>query len=224
MTAHIKGLLQVVLSPQSSVPFEFGVITLIGLLYFSFITPPPQVSTSVTDHLDITPLARTLLDPDIRQSGLEHERLAGVILPVKIGLERYGRIPTWNPYIGTGEPIINNAFSYLFNPFHSLPILLLGGVQGSKVATFIAILIAGYSMWAFARALGLGDDWRRRVKLRWHGRGSRPFWLASGRELSITTQRREHRRTRRWHGRGFGFWKSNRCRHLPGYYSKCRWV
>ncbi len=33
---------------------------------------------------------------------------------------------------------------------------LLGGVQGSKVSVMITLLIAGYSAWALARALGLG--------------------------------------------------------------------
>ncbi len=139
-----------------SLLFELIAVLLIALFYFSHIKPPPQLATAVDDHIDLTPLENTLLDPLIRQSGLEHERLTGVLLPVKIGLDNYGRIPTWNPYMTTGEPIINNAFNYLFNPFHSLPILLLGGVQGSKLATFIALLIAGYSMWSFACALGLG--------------------------------------------------------------------
>lgn len=97
-----------------------------------------------------------LTDTSIRPLGLEHERLAGVIVPIQVGLQRYGHIPYWNSYLSNGVPLINNAFSYLFNPFHSLPVLILGGVTGSKLAILIALLIAGYNMWAFALAVGLG--------------------------------------------------------------------
>jgi len=133
---------------------ELIAIVLLWALYISLFAPASPFVTP--DGLDTEPLRRVLFDPNMRQSGLEHERLVGAILPVKIGLERYGHIPTWNPYLGTGVPIINNGFNYLFNPFHSLPVLLLGGVQGSKLSTFIALLIAGYSMWGLGRALGLG--------------------------------------------------------------------
>lgn len=143
------------LSSASPILFQWIGIILFGLLFFSLIPPPIGESVSVGDHLDFSPLINSLLNPDIRQTGLEHERLAGVLLPVKTGLEHYGRIPTWNPYMGTGEPIINNGFNYLLNPFHSLPILLFGAVQGSKLATFIALVLAGINMWMLAKVLGL---------------------------------------------------------------------
>ncbi|MBZ0281965.1 MAG: YfhO family protein [Anaerolineae bacterium] len=133
---------------------ELIAIAILWALYISLFAPASPFVTP--DGLDTEPLRHVLFDPDMRQSGLEHERLVGAILPIKIGLERYGHIPTWNPYLGTGVPIINNGFNYLFNPFHSLPVLLLGGVQGGKLSTFIALLIAGYSMWGLGRALGLG--------------------------------------------------------------------
>ena len=34
--------------------------------------------------------------------------------------------------------------------------MLLGRVTGSKIATIIALLIAGYSMWTFGLTIGLG--------------------------------------------------------------------
>jgi hypothetical protein len=102
------------------------------------------------------------LAPDSRLQGVEHERLSGILIPVAIGLglsdhaPGIGHLPAWNPYLGTGTPLINNAFLYLFNPFMSLPVLLLGAVQGGKVALLLGLLLAGINMWALARAVGLG--------------------------------------------------------------------
>jgi hypothetical protein len=133
---------------------ELAAIVLIGLLYLARAVPEnPYVQPR---SLDLSALVDTWTNPDIRPTGIEQERLAGVLLPVEIGLQRYGRIPMWNPYIGTGEPTINNPFSYLFNPFHSLLVLLLGGVQGGKLATVLALLLAGWNAWALAWAAGAG--------------------------------------------------------------------
>ena len=134
---------------------ELAAISLLAILFIALSVPDPANATS--NELDIARLQTTLFDPAYRQTGLEHERLAGVLMPVKIGLEHYGHIPTWNPYMGDGEPIINNAFSYLFNPFHSLPVLLSNSfAEGTKIATYIALLIAGYAMWSLAYVLGIG--------------------------------------------------------------------
>jgi hypothetical protein len=134
---------------------ELAAISLLAVLFICLSVPDPANATE--EGLDTSRLQTTLFDPAYRQTALEQERLAGVLMPVKIGLERYGHIPTWNPYMGGGEPIINNAFSYLFNPFHSLPVLLSESyAEGIKIATFIALLIAGYNMWILAYVLGIG--------------------------------------------------------------------
>ncbi len=133
---------------------ELSAITLIGLLYMGFF-----FSARPIGQRDLFLYG---LSPDNRLSGLEHERLAGVVVPIQIGLglaqeaSGYDHIPTWNPYLGNGTPIINDAFNYLFNPFASLPVLIFGGVQGSKLAMCVALLLAGYNMWALAKAIGVG--------------------------------------------------------------------
>jgi hypothetical protein len=147
--------LRIINNQKTQFLLELATITLLATLFICLSAPTPTNSTP--DGLDTAPLMTALFDPQYRQIGLEHERLAGVLLPVKIGMEKYGHIPTWNPYLGGGEPIINNAFSYLFNPFHSLPVLLTDSfAQGTKLATYVAILIAGYNMWALAYVLGIG--------------------------------------------------------------------
>ncbi len=157
---------------KRSFTVEILLITVIGLIYFAFHAVPAKSVDYSLPTLDLRPIANLLLDPSIRPTGIEHERLAGVILPIQIGLQRYGHIPFWNSYLSNGVPLINNAFSYLFNPFHSLPVLILGGVTGSKVATIIALLIAGYSMWTFGLAIGLGAVARVTVGLLYMLNGS----------------------------------------------------
>lgn len=128
---------------------EMSVVALFGLLYCAALFSGEELSLSG-------------LDPNNRLPGIEHERLSGILIPIEIGLgltERtsgIGHLPAWNPYMGTGTPLLNDAFLYLFNPFMSLPVLLLGAVQGTKIALIIGLLLAGVNMWALARALGLG--------------------------------------------------------------------
>lgn len=133
-------------SPQNVLYTLLGlaVIALFGVLYSAAL------------------FGRDGLDPGFRIQGIEHERLSGILIPVEMGLglsERapgIGHLPAWNPYLGTGTPLLNNAFLYLYNPFMSLPVLLMGAVQGAKIALIINLLLAGLNMWALARAIGLG--------------------------------------------------------------------
>jgi hypothetical protein len=137
---------------------ELALIGFIGGLYFCLLAPVQTTNNfDQPDGLNLEPLTRLIVDSATRPDALEHERLTGSILPIKIGLEHDGRVPFWNPYLSNGLPLLNNPFNYLFNPFHSLPILLLGGVQGSKLALFITLLISAYSMWALGYAIGLGS-------------------------------------------------------------------
>lgn len=121
---------------------ELALIGLIAILYWGVIIAPADLPG---------------LDPAQRFIGEEHERLAGASLPILRQISAADRfIPTWNPYVAGGVPLFNNAFNYLFNPLMSLPIALLGPVAGSKAAVALALLCAGWAMWALARALGLG--------------------------------------------------------------------
>ncbi|MBI1281813.1 MAG: hypothetical protein GC179_27055 [Anaerolineaceae bacterium] len=141
---------------KRSFAVEFIVITLIGLFYFVLHAPALPSTEYSPPALDLHSISSLFLDTNVRPIGTEHERLAGVIVPIQVGLQRYGHVPFWNSYLSNGVPLINNAFNYLLNPFHSFPILLFGGVTGSKIATIIALLIAGYGMWSLGLVIGLG--------------------------------------------------------------------
>lgn len=128
---------------------ELAAITLVWGLYLGFF---------LAAKLDAQDMQLNALSTAMRISGIEHERLSGILIPVEIGLkdEDYRHVPTWNPYLSGGTPLLNNAFNYLFNPFSSLPMLTLGAIQGSKAAIMVGLLLAGYNAWALAKAIGLG--------------------------------------------------------------------
>ncbi|MFN8371979.1 MAG: hypothetical protein U0694_03765 [Anaerolineae bacterium] len=129
---------------RHAIPRELAALTLLWLLFVATYLYPT-----------LSP-ARSALEPSWSGGGIEYERLSGVIIPIEIGLERYAHLPTWNPYMSTGIPTFGDAFNYFFNPFSSLPPLLLGAVQGTKVAMAVALLIAAWSAWALAKSMGIG--------------------------------------------------------------------
>ena len=131
---------------------DAAVVLLITFLYGLSLSPATPSSSLVAD---LEAVRHLWTDDALRPTGLEQERLAGVILPFRIGLQMDGHLPAWNPFISNGEPLFNNAFNYLFNPFHSLPLLLAGAVAGSKAALLIALLLAGVNMTLLARTLGM---------------------------------------------------------------------
>lgn len=151
---------------------EFLIITAVGIIYFVLHAPALPWQDYSPPTLDLRTVNHLLFDDTVRTTGIEHERLAGIMLPIQIGLQRYGHIPFWNSYLSNGVPIINNGFNFLFNPFESLPILLWGGVLGSKIATILALILTGYSMWAFGLALGLGAVARVTIALLYMLNGS----------------------------------------------------
>ena len=69
---------------------------------------------------------------------------------------RTGAIPLWNPFMGTGEPLVEGPFSYIFNPFMLLPVLAWGSVVGTKIVLFVHIALMGFGGWVLGHVLKLG--------------------------------------------------------------------
>jgi hypothetical protein len=101
--------------------------------------------------------ASTLLNFDrmsLQQTG-EHPESATLPLLAEIGLQRYGEIPLWNPYMLTGFPHMGDLLGHFWNPVSTLPILLWGGINGMKVSIFLTFILAGLGQWLFAHVMGL---------------------------------------------------------------------
>lgn len=101
-------------------------------------------------------IARPLLnfDPAFHLPGNEYQPHVGVIAPFIQALKNGTEFPLWNPTAGTGRSLIADPFLFVFNPFLSLPMLLWGVINGSKVAVALNFAVAGLGAWAIGRLLG----------------------------------------------------------------------
>ncbi len=85
--------------------------------------------------------------PKTQYTGNEAEWLTNSIYVAHNGLQQYGRIPLWNPWLESGEPLIENPFSFILNPFSSAPGLLLGGERGVLLSVAITACVAALGGW-----------------------------------------------------------------------------
>ncbi len=90
-------------------------------------------------------------------SGSEVEWLTSTAHAAYDGLQEYGRIPRWQPYIAHGEPLIENPFNFIFNPFAGMPSLVLGPVMGLRLSVILSYFLAGLGGWFLGRILGFGS-------------------------------------------------------------------
>ncbi len=93
--------------------------------------------------------------PEVRVDGHEIEWLTGYGQIAHQGLQETGTIPRWHPYYRQGEPLVDSAFSYIFNPFSSIPHLLIGSTHGSKISIVVNGALACLGGWFLAWVLGL---------------------------------------------------------------------
>ncbi len=94
-------------------------------------------------------------DPYLTLPGIEYHGHVGVVVPF-IQWLRGGEFPLWNPIIGNGRSWIADPFLYAFNPFLSLPMALMGVINGSKVAVILNLIVAGVGVWVLCQLMGLG--------------------------------------------------------------------
>ncbi|MCS7072082.1 MAG: hypothetical protein NZM00_11290, partial [Anaerolinea sp.] len=87
--------------------------------------------------------------------GQEFSYLVGSGAVAAVTFEHTGRIPLWNSWIGRGEPLLENSFSYVNNPLMFLPVLIWGPYDGGKIAVIVHIVIAGLGGWVLAYMAGL---------------------------------------------------------------------
>lgn len=77
----------------------------------------------------------------------------------------HGQFPLWNPYLHTGLPYIADPMLHVYNPLVSAPVLLLGVMDGFKVALFLSFFAAALGMWALGAVLGMGSPARLWIAL-----------------------------------------------------------
>lgn len=112
--------------------------------------------------------------------GGEMEWITGSAEVAHDALRETGRLVRWNPYYNLGEPLVENAVSFILNPFSSLPSLLVGVVQGVKWSAAFYMVFTALGGWYCGRVLGL--NWVGRVLLAWLllFKGNQTVMLRSG--------------------------------------------
>ncbi len=66
------------------------------------------------------------------------------------------RLPYWQPEHDTGIPYLGDPFSNLFSPLTLIPGLMLGPLDGPRVAIALTVIASGLTMYYLASVLGLG--------------------------------------------------------------------
>jgi hypothetical protein len=99
-------------------------------------------------------------DPALRPNGSQWIFLLASGGYAREVLLQSGSIPLWNPFIGSGEPLLESLQSYILNPFMFLPVLAWGTIQGGKVAILIHALIMGMGGWTLGRVLRMNAPGR----------------------------------------------------------------
>lgn len=96
-----------------------------------------------------------LLDFDARRTlpGEEYEVHVGTAALFTQWLAGETEFPLWNPIIWHGRSLIADPFLFVFNPFASLPMGLMGVVNGSKAAVLLHFMLAGLGAWLLCRRL-----------------------------------------------------------------------
>ena len=96
------------------------------------------------------------LDKSVKLYGYEGEWLTSSAHYAAMALRKYGYLPLWQPLLESGEPLLESPFSFVLNPFSTMPSLLLGGVNGIKISVMLTAVLAGLGGWVLGRVLGLG--------------------------------------------------------------------
>ncbi|MFV2044804.1 MAG: YfhO family protein [Anaerolineales bacterium] len=120
------------------------------------------------------------LDPNLAQAGNEYQAHVGFMGLFNQWLSGESEFPLWNPIAGYGRSLIADPFLFIFNPFVSGPMALLGIVNGTKVAVALNFLIAGLGMWILSRLLGFERPARLWSSLLYMMAGAIPSHLTAG--------------------------------------------
>ena len=93
-------------------------------------------------------------------SGPESEIFQSLDWVLVNNLKNFGEFPQWNPYILTGLPYVGDPFLHLFNPLVTVPVLLMGVLDGFKVGVFLSFVAAAFGAWYLGKVMGVGRTGR----------------------------------------------------------------
>lgn len=123
-----------------------------------FATPARLYTAEIIFILLVLALATRHLQNfryDQRLSGNEFTYLINSGVIAADAYHETGAIPLWNPYMGRGEPLIENPFSFVLNPLMTLPIVWFGALQGTLAAVLLHVGMMSIGGWLLGWMLRL---------------------------------------------------------------------
>ncbi len=112
--------------------------------------------------------------------GSESEWLTSYAYVAFETLHTEGHIAMWDPWLASGEPLIDNPFSFVINPISIGPSLIYGAILGLHISVILTALVAGLGGWALGRVMGFGPPARIFLALLCIGKGNMPGMIGAG--------------------------------------------
>ncbi len=119
-------------------------------------------------------------DNTTKLPGSEMEWVTSYVQVAHQALTEYGDIPLWNPYYRNGEPLIDNAHSFILNPLSSIFGLLFDVPQGIKYNVVFYAFFAALGGWFLAYVLKLSLPARLLLGLMLLGKGNMTSMFLAG--------------------------------------------
>jgi hypothetical protein len=107
--------------------------------------------------------ARPILNFDktvIPSTFSDWEATTSSLFLVRDSILHHAEFPLWNPFFRTGVPYLGDPNANLLNPLASVPSLVLGVFDGSKVSAALSIAAAGLAMYVLAWVAGVSRPFR----------------------------------------------------------------
>ena len=119
-------------------------------------------------------------DPMKKLPGYEGEYLTNSATFAATNIRKYGYLPLWQSTLATGEPVIDNPFSFVLNPISILPALVYGSNVGMRYSVVLTAMLAGVGGWVLGSVLGFGSLGRVLLGLLLAGKGNMLGMIAYG--------------------------------------------
>lgn len=70
-------------------------------------------------------------------------------------VDRFRALPSWNPYVASGIPVLGDPVSVVANPILTGAIIMFGVETGLRLTIGIIFFLAAVSMWWFLKSIGI---------------------------------------------------------------------
>jgi hypothetical protein len=92
-------------------------------------------------------------DPSLILYGGEYQAHVGSVVPFLQWIKEGAEFPLWNPILENGRSLIADPLIFAFNPFVTIPMIVWGVINGTKIAVALNFFIAALGVWLIGKLL-----------------------------------------------------------------------